>query len=199
MKVRLITLPILIYLSLNESLLGIINLAVKLCSIEKPINHDTSISYLFPGNFNTERPFGVSFHFAQSSLYSSGYIVFIFLFLSIMATSFCIEPLIYWMFTAIQEEPVIEPNKRNNASSWKQLLTLTRRSFVNMHRDIGYYWLRMALYVLISISIGFLFFNSGTNRETFLERAKCVCFVYGFMICLSCGGLPFFIEEMKVN
>ena len=103
------------------------------------------------------------------------------------------------MFTAIQEEPVIEPNKRNNASSWKQLLTLTRRSFVNMHRDIGYYWLRMVLYVLISISIGVLFFNSGTDRETILERAKCVCFVYGFMICLSCGGLPFFIEEMKVN
>ncbi|KAJ6864531.1 hypothetical protein NC651_035165 [Populus alba x Populus x berolinensis] len=98
----------------------------------------------------------------------------------------------------ISEEPVIEPNKRNNASSWKQLLTLTRRSFVNMHRDIGYYWLRMALYVLISISIAFLFFNSGTDRETFLERAKCVCFLYGFMSCLSCGGLPFFIEEMKV-
>ncbi|XP_061955635.1 ABC transporter G family member 15-like [Populus nigra] len=98
----------------------------------------------------------------------------------------------------ISEEPAIEPNKRINARSWKQLSTLTRRSFVNMHRDIGYYWLRMVLYVLISISIGVLFFNSGTDRETILERAKCVCFVYGFMICLSCGGLPFFIEEMKV-
>ncbi|KAH8485568.1 hypothetical protein H0E87_027124 [Populus deltoides] len=96
------------------------------------------------------------------------------------------------------EEPAIEPNKRINASSWKQLSTMTRRSFVNMHRDIGYYWLRMVLYVLISISIGVLFFNSGKDRETILERAKCVCFVYGFMICLSCGGLPFFIEEMKV-
>ncbi|KAG6744858.1 hypothetical protein POTOM_051498 [Populus tomentosa] len=98
----------------------------------------------------------------------------------------------------ISEEPAIEPNKRINASSWNQLSTLTRRSFVNMHRDIGYYWLRMVLYVLISISIGVLFFNSGKDRETILERVKCVCFVYGFMICLSCGGLPFFIEEMKV-
>ncbi|KAB5519515.1 hypothetical protein DKX38_023834 [Salix brachista] len=98
----------------------------------------------------------------------------------------------------ISEDPAIKPNKRINASSWKQLSTLTHRSFVNMHRDIGYYWLRMALYVLISISIGVLFFNIGTDQGTILERAKCVCFSYGFMICLSCGGLPFFIEEMKV-
>ena len=99
----------------------------------------------------------------------------------------------------MQEEPAIERNKKINASSWKQLSTLTHRSFVNMHRDIGYYWIRMALYVLISISIGVLFFNIGTDQGTILERAKCVCFSYGFMICLSCGGLPFFIEEMKVN
>ncbi|KAJ6425790.1 hypothetical protein OIU84_026381 [Salix udensis] len=98
----------------------------------------------------------------------------------------------------ICEDPAIKPNKRINASSWKQLSTLTHRSFVNMHRDIGYYWLRMALYVLISISIGVLFFNIGTDQGTILERAKCVCFSYGFMICLSCGGVPFFIEEMKV-
>ncbi|KAJ6425786.1 hypothetical protein OIU84_026378 [Salix udensis] len=98
----------------------------------------------------------------------------------------------------ISEEPAIKRNKKINASSWKQFSTLTRRSFVNMHRDIGYYWLRMALYVLISISIGVLFFNIGTDNDTILERAKCVCFAYGFMICLSCGGLPFFIEEMKV-
>ncbi|KAF7819041.1 ABC transporter G family member 15-like [Senna tora] len=37
-----------------------------------------------------------------------------------------------------------------------------------------------------------------TDNNSILARGKCISFIYGFMICLSCGGLPFFIEELKV-
>ncbi|XP_027351091.1 ABC transporter G family member 15-like [Abrus precatorius] len=96
------------------------------------------------------------------------------------------------------EEQQIESNVRSNSSWWRQLCTLTKRSFLNMTRDIGYYWLRIIFYISVAISIGTLFFHVGTDNSSILARGKCVSFIYGFMICLSCGGLPFFIEELKV-
>ncbi|KAL2565411.1 hypothetical protein AAZV13_19G105800 [Glycine max] len=96
------------------------------------------------------------------------------------------------------EEQKIKPNIGSSATWWKQLCTLTKRSFVNMTRDIGYYWLRMVFYILVGITVGTLYFHIGTANNSILDRGKCVSFIYGFNICLSCGGLPFFIEELKV-
>eukprot|EP00257_Ricinus_communis_P012437 XP_002534703.3 ABC transporter G family member 13 [Ricinus communis] len=92
---------------------------------------------------------------------------------------------------------VIESKKGSSASQWKQLWRLTDRSFVNMYRDMGYYWLRIVLYVLVAICIGTLYFDMGKDDGAILPRVKLTGFIYGFMICLSNGGLPFFIEEMK--
>ncbi|XP_050229972.1 ABC transporter G family member 15-like isoform X2 [Mercurialis annua] len=100
---------------------------------------------------------------------------------------------------ATLEKDGIERNNGSKASVWKQLCTMTHRSFVNMHRDMGYYWLRILLYIMVAISIGTLYFHVGEKDGTMLARVKVVNFIYGFMICLSNGGLPFFIEEMKVS
>ncbi|XP_019444055.1 PREDICTED: ABC transporter G family member 15-like isoform X2 [Lupinus angustifolius] len=96
------------------------------------------------------------------------------------------------------EEQVIESKVRRSTSWWKQLRTVTQRSFLNMSRDIGYYSLRIIFYILVSITIGIIFFHIGTDSNSILSRGKCISFIYGFMICLSCGGLPFFIEELKL-
>ncbi|KAJ1429998.1 P-loop containing nucleoside triphosphate hydrolase [Sesbania bispinosa] len=96
------------------------------------------------------------------------------------------------------EEQVTESNLRSTTSWCRQLCTLTKRSFLNMTRDMGYYWLRIIFYLLVSICMGTLFFHIGTDNNSILARGKCLSFIYGFMICLSCGGLPFFIEELKV-
>ncbi|KAG5055111.1 hypothetical protein GLYMA_03G135200v4 [Glycine max] len=96
------------------------------------------------------------------------------------------------------EEQEIKPYIGSSTTWRKQLYTLTERSFLNMTRDIGYYWLRIVFYILVGITIGTLFFHIGTGNNSILARGKCVSFIYGFMICLSCGGLPFFIEELKV-
>ncbi|PON86891.1 ABC transporter-like [Trema orientale] len=95
------------------------------------------------------------------------------------------------------EEVIILLNE-SKASWFKQLCTLTDRSFVNMTRDVGYYWLRMVFYLAVAVCTGSIYFEIGTSNMAIIARAKCQAFVYGFMICLSNGGLPSFIEEIRV-
>ncbi|XP_021281847.1 LOW QUALITY PROTEIN: ABC transporter G family member 15-like [Herrania umbratica] len=102
----------------------------------------------------------------------------------------------------IQEFALLEENcSTSNASkpSWsEQLRTLIRRSSLNICRDIGYYWLRIVFYILVSLSAGSFFSNIGTSNSAILLRGKFDGFIYGLMIVLSIGGLPFFSEEIKV-
>ncbi|KAI3415185.1 ABC transporter domain-containing protein [Psidium guajava] len=99
---------------------------------------------------------------------------------------------------AATDYQVCQLNENTNSSKWKQLRVLSHRSFINMYRDIGYSWLRIMFYVLASVSTGTLYFDIGYGNEAIINRGKCVSFIYGFMICLSCGGVPFFDEELKV-
>ncbi|XP_019424918.1 PREDICTED: ABC transporter G family member 12-like [Lupinus angustifolius] len=96
----------------------------------------------------------------------------------------------------LREVPLI--GRTYDTSMLKQLCTLTQRSFLNMCRDIGYYWLRIVFYILVSGCAGFLYFNIGTGSGAILSRGKCDGFIYGFMAFLCLGGLPFFLEELKV-
>ncbi|XP_060967551.1 ABC transporter G family member 15 isoform X3 [Cannabis sativa] len=95
-------------------------------------------------------------------------------------------------------EEVIVLSNKSKSSWWKQMYTLTDRSFVNMRRDVGYYWLRMVFYLGVAVCTGIIYYNINTSYLDIIARAKCQAFVYGFMICLSNGGLPSFIEEIKV-
>ncbi|KAK3026356.1 hypothetical protein RJ639_042653 [Escallonia herrerae] len=84
-------------------------------------------------------------------------------------------------------------------ATWsKQLCTLTRRSFVNMCRDFGYYWLRIVVYLAVSFCVGTVFFDIGTSYNAILARGACGGFISGFMTFMSIGGFPSFIEEMKI-
>ncbi|XP_057722528.1 ABC transporter G family member 15-like [Arachis stenosperma] len=96
----------------------------------------------------------------------------------------------------LRKEPVID--RAYDTSTLKQLCTLTHRSFLNMTRDIGYYWLRILFYILVSVCAGFLYLNVGTSNNAILPRSKCDGFIYGFMTFLCIGGMPFFLEELKV-
>ncbi|PIN13387.1 Transporter, ABC superfamily (Breast cancer resistance protein) [Handroanthus impetiginosus] len=92
----------------------------------------------------------------------------------------------------------IETIKGSQARWWKQLSTLTQRSFLNMCRDVGYYWSRIVIYIIVAICVGTLFYDVGTSYTAILARGACGGFVTGFMTFMSIGGFPSFIEEMKV-
>ncbi|KAJ9542661.1 hypothetical protein OSB04_029167 [Centaurea solstitialis] len=92
----------------------------------------------------------------------------------------------------------IETQCGSGASWWTQLTTLTKRSFVNMSRDVGYYWLRIVVYLVVSLCVGSVFFDIGTSYRATFARGACGGFISGFMIFMSIGGFPSFIEEMKI-
>lgn len=68
-----------------------------------------------------------------------------------------------------------------------------------MSRDVGYYWSRIVIYIIVAISVGTLFYDVGTSYTAILARGACGGFVTGFMTFMSIGGFPSFIEEMKVK
>ncbi|KAD4384462.1 hypothetical protein R6Q59_011417 [Mikania micrantha] len=93
------------------------------------------------------------------------------------------------------------PNMASTAGQagwWKQLTTLTRRSFVNMSRDMGYYWLRVIIYLVVSICVGTIFYDVGTGYTAIFARGACGGFITGFMTFMSIGSFPSFIEDMKI-
>lgn len=92
----------------------------------------------------------------------------------------------------------MESNKGSQVMWWKQLTTLTRRSFVNMSRDVGYYWMRVVIYIVVSLCVGSIYHDVGRSYTAILARAACGGFVSGFMTFMSIGGFPSFMEELKV-
>ncbi|KAJ9164327.1 hypothetical protein P3X46_023920 [Hevea brasiliensis] len=89
--------------------------------------------------------------------------------------------------------------KRESQANWsKQLSILTQRSFTNMWRDLGYYWVRIGIYIALSICVGTIFFDVGRSYTAILARGACGGFISGFMTFMSIGGFPSFIEELKV-
>lgn len=86
----------------------------------------------------------------------------------------------------------------SQASFLMQAFTLTKRSFINMSRDFGYYWLRLVIYVLVTICIGTIYLDVGTSYNAILARGACASFVFGFVTFMSIGGFPSFVEDMKV-
>ncbi|KAJ6822566.1 putative ABC transporter G family member 11 [Iris pallida] len=86
----------------------------------------------------------------------------------------------------------------SQASFFMQAYTLTKRSFVNMSRDFGYYWLRLIIYIVVTVCIGTIYLNVGTGYSAILARGACGSFVFGFVTFMSIGGFPSFVEDMKV-
>ncbi|GMI92351.1 ATP-binding cassette G15 [Hibiscus trionum] len=92
----------------------------------------------------------------------------------------------------------VEAISGSEATWLKQLITLTKRSFLNMNRDAGYYWARIVIYILVSICVGTVFYDVGYGNTAILARVACGAFITGFMTFMSIGGFPSFIEELKV-
>jgi hypothetical protein len=60
--------------------------------------------------------------------------------------------------------------KTSHADFSTQCLILTRRSFVNMYREAGYYWLRLLIYGALALSLGTMFFHIGSSSESIQVR-----------------------------
>ncbi|KAF7112841.1 hypothetical protein RHSIM_RhsimUnG0188300 [Rhododendron simsii] len=84
------------------------------------------------------------------------------------------------------------------ASFFTQCLVLTKRSSVNMSRDVGYYWLRLAIYIALAVGLGTLFYGVGTSYSSIRPRGALLMFITSFLTFMAIGGFPSFVEDMKV-
>ncbi|RVW69980.1 ABC transporter G family member 11 [Vitis vinifera] len=112
----------------------------------------------------------------------------------------------HFLLTLMQQRKVEEISKvkgtvldsgGSQASFLMQAFTLTKRSFINMSRDFGYYWLRLVIYIVVTICIGTIYLDVGTSYNSILARGSCASFVFGFVTFMSIGGFPSFVEDMK--
>ncbi|KAK2984678.1 hypothetical protein RJ640_006661 [Escallonia rubra] len=88
--------------------------------------------------------------------------------------------------------------KGSQAGFITQCNVLTRRSFVNMYRDLGYYWLRLAVYIALCLCVGTIFYDIGSSYGSIQARGLMLMFVVAFLSFMAIGGFPSFVEDMKI-
>ncbi|KAI3929371.1 hypothetical protein MKW92_005105 [Papaver armeniacum] len=96
-----------------------------------------------------------------------------------------------------KEGRVLEKGSQTNF--FTQSFILTRRSFVNMYRDLGYYWLRLGVYVLVSVCLGTIFYDIGHSFGSIQARGSMLMFVATLLTFMSIGGFPSFTEDMMIK
>ncbi|KAK2969265.1 hypothetical protein RJ640_004059 [Escallonia rubra] len=89
-------------------------------------------------------------------------------------------------------------SKESQAGFITQCNVLTRRSFVNMYRDLGYYWLRLAIYIALCLCVGTIFYDIGSSYGSIQARGSMLMFVAAFLTFMAIGGFPSFVEDMKI-
>ncbi|XP_050208841.1 ABC transporter G family member 1-like [Mercurialis annua] len=84
------------------------------------------------------------------------------------------------------------------ASFLTHAMVLARRSSINMFRDLGYYWLRLAIYVALALGLATVFANLGSSQNAIKDRGSLLMFISSFLTFMTIGGFPSFVEDMKV-
>ncbi|KAL9343228.1 hypothetical protein Peur_063659 [Populus x canadensis] len=75
-----------------------------------------------------------------------------------------------------------ELKKGSQANFISQCLILTRRSFVNMYRDLGYYWLRLAIYIALCSGLGSVFYDIGSGYSSIQASKRFTAYVHCFLL-----------------
>ncbi|KAI3873926.1 hypothetical protein MKW98_001575 [Papaver atlanticum] len=88
--------------------------------------------------------------------------------------------------------------KGSQASFLTRSFVLTRRSFLNMYSDLGYYWLRLGIYVSLCLCIGTMFYDIGHDTGSVKARGAMLMFVASFLTFMSIGGFPSFVEDVMI-
>ncbi|XVE49526.1 hypothetical protein DITRI_Ditri01bG0089600 [Diplodiscus trichospermus] len=97
----------------------------------------------------------------------------------------------------ILEGGALEKNK-SQASFFTHCCVLTRRSSINMYRDLGYYWLRLVIYIALAVFLATVYSHIGMSYGSIQARGSLIMFVSTFLTFMAIGGFPSFVEEMKI-
>ena len=98
---------------------------------------------------------------------------------------------------SVERERYRGPSKRSRYL--QRLGTLTWRTLLDYVRNLGVFWMRVAMYVLICICVGTVFNNMGTTWIEVQSRASILFFVTGFLTFMAIASFPAYGEELQVR
>ncbi|KAL6516694.1 ATP-binding cassette sub- G member 3 [Orobanche gracilis] len=97
---------------------------------------------------------------------------------------------------ALQEGPFLKSKGR--ASCFTKIAVLTWRSLLIMSREWKYYWLRLFLYMFVSLCIATLFYGLGHSLSSVETRVGAIFIFVSFTSLLSIAGVPAQLNEIKI-
>eukprot|EP00741_Cyanophora_paradoxa_P023327 tig00000254_g22534.t1 len=79
-----------------------------------------------------------------------------------------------------------------------QTAVLTHRNILNNMRNPAIFWIRLAMYLMLSILVGTCFVNVGVEDRAVQNRASVMWYINSFFVFMSVSAIPAFIEERNV-
>lgn len=83
-------------------------------------------------------------------------------------------------------------------SPFKQAMVLTERALKNNLRDLSVYGMRVAMFSMLCICIGFVYFQLNRQWKAVYSRASLLFFVTAFLTFMSISAFPAFVADMQV-
>ena len=71
-----------------------------------------------------------------------------------------------------------------------QTSVLTVRTFMNNWRNVGLFWMRLGMYVMLCLCIAFVYFQLGDSWKDVFSRAALLFFVVAFLTFMAIAGFP---------
>ncbi|XP_052196405.1 ABC transporter G family member 3 [Diospyros lotus] len=87
---------------------------------------------------------------------------------------------------------------KGKASNATRIAVLTWRSLLIMSREWKYYWLRLILYMLLTVCIGTVFSGLGHSLSSVVTRVAAIFVFVSFSSLLSIAGVPAQMKEIKI-
>ncbi|GAB9475333.1 hypothetical protein Gpo141_00012432 [Globisporangium polare] len=82
-------------------------------------------------------------------------------------------------------------------SSWNQFTVLLQRNWVNNWRNPGVFWIRVLMYLLLSLMVGTMYLSSNEGL-TIEAMVPLLFYVQAFLVFMSVAAIPALIEQRAV-
>eukprot|EP00300_Choanocystis_sp_HF-7_P017380 c19713_g1_i1.p1 GENE.c19713_g1_i1~~c19713_g1_i1.p1 ORF type:complete len:659 (+),score=154.82 c19713_g1_i1:59-1978(+) len=89
----------------------------------------------------------------------------------------------------------VKPEKNN---AFVHLWFLIRRALTVSRRDILVYWIRVAMYVMLALLMGSVWYDVSNSQDTINDRFAAYFFSVAFLCFMAVVGIPAFLEDRRV-
>nr|KJB20355.1 hypothetical protein B456_003G144400 [Gossypium raimondii] len=113
------------------------------------------------------------------------------------ADAAAVETMMLRLTEKVQHEGPLLKSK-GKASNATRIAVLTWRSLLIMSREWKYYWLRLILYMILTLCIGTVFSGLGHSLSSVVKRVAAIFVFVSFTSLLSIAGVPALLKEVKI-